>query len=180
MINIQNNNGFTLVETIIVIVILGIVVAIGAASITTAADALAFLTVRADMDQSADAAMGRISEEIVRLKDDTSISTASATQFSFTDVDDTLITYSLSGTDLMRTTLASSDILASNVASIAFSYYDDSDTELAIPGDIVLSPLTNIRRIQVLLTFQIGASYEFNYQTQIRPRNLRHLSYKFK
>ncbi|MFC1755235.1 type II secretion system protein [Thermoproteota archaeon] len=169
--------GFTLVEVIMVMVVLAAIAGIGVASISTATDALSFLTIRSEMDQSADVAMGRMSFEIRRLRDDASISAAGANQFTFTDVDGTSIGYSLVGTDLIRTSSATStsDILASSVSGLVFAYFDYSGNQLVVP---VLAPLTNIRRIQVTITFQSGA-YTFDYSSQIRPRNLRHLSYKF-
>jgi prepilin-type N-terminal cleavage/methylation domain-containing protein len=166
--------GFTLVETIIVIVIIVLISAIGVASILTAADALSFLTVRTDMDQAADVAMSRMASEIIRLRDDQSIhADTDSSRFRFYDFDDTEIDYALSGTDLMRNT----DILASNVSSINFKYYDDSGTQLTSPT-VGIGIYTNIRRIVIILTFQRG-NYQLTYQSQIRPRNLRHLSYKF-
>ena len=179
MFRVRTNKGFTLVEAIIVITIVGIIGSIGVASILTATDAVAFLTVRSHMDQSADVAMSRMAEEIVRLRNDASITVANVNQFSFIDIDGNSISYSLSGIDLIRTTLTSSDILASDVGGLTFRYFADDGNELVVPGGIILSPLTNIRRIQVLLTLQ-GGSYTFEYQTQVRPRNLRHLCYKFK
>lgn len=172
----RRRDGFTLVEMVMVITVIGIIAGIGVASLLSASDALSFLTVRSDMAQSADVAMSRMAEEMRRLRDDAAISTASAGQFTFTDIDGTSIAYSLSGADLMRTTVAGSQLLASGLGSITFRYYDDSGLERnpAVPGDIVLSPLTNIRRIQILLTFQSG-SYSLNYQTDVQPRNLRHL-----
>ena len=166
MLRIKNTKSFTLVEMIMVIVILGIIAAIGVPLILSASDALSFLTVRVDMDQSADVAMSRILTEIRRLRDEESINTATSTQFRFFDVDDTNIDYDLSGSDLMH----NSDILASNVSSLAFTYYDEDGEELD-PPTVGIGTATDIKRIQILLTFQNG-SYTFNYQSQVRPRNL--------
>jgi len=165
-------SAFTLVELIVVIVVIGIISGVGVASILTASDALAFLTVRSDMDQSADVAMSRMSQEIKRLKDKDSISTANASQFTFTDVVDASLSYWLSGSNFMR----NFDILASNVSGLAFKYYDENDSELTPPQG---GSDTNVRRVEILLTFQNGA-YAFNYQSQVRPRNLIHLSDKFR
>jgi prepilin-type N-terminal cleavage/methylation domain-containing protein len=159
-------SGFTLVEMVAVIVILGIVAAIGVPLILSAADALSFLTVRVDMAQSADVAMGRITQEIRRLRDAESIDTATSTQFRFFDADDTDIDYSLSGSNLMR----NSDILASNVDSLTFTYYDSSGGVLS-PPEFGIGTTTDIRRVEILISLENGA-YQFNYQSQVRPRNL--------
>ena len=156
-----------------VISIVAILAAIGVPLLLSATNAMSFLTVRSDLDQSADVAMARMSREIRKLKDDESISVANASQFSFNDVDDNPISYSLSGTDLMRNT----DILASRVDSLSFTYYDYYDVISTPP--VVGSNLTDIRRIEVSFTFEEGA-YKLYYKTQITPKNLRHLRYKFK
>lgn len=175
----RNKKGFTLVEMIVVIIIVGIIAAIGVVLILSAADALSFLTVRTDMGQSADVGLSRMSQEIRRIKDDTSIYLANQGLFAFIDVDGALIAYGKVGSDLVRYPgMPTPDILSSNVNSLIFTYYDDDGNVLADPT-YGLGVLTNIRRIEVSLVFQIGSSYTFNYNSQIRPRNLRHLSYKF-
>jgi len=166
---------FTLVETIIVIVVLGIIAGVGTASMLGAADALAFLTVRADMDQSADVVMSRMLTEMRRLKDDLSVhGDTNLTQFRFTDIDDRDINYYLSGNSLMRNT----DILADDVDSITFTYYDDNGNILNPPA-VGIGTLTDIRRIQINLVLQKG-TYILSYESEVRPRNLKHIAYKFK
>lgn len=175
MKQIEKIKGFTLIEMIVVIVILGIIGGIGAVSMLSSADALAFLTVRVGMDQSADIAMSRMMIEIRRLRDDESIHVdTNVTQFRFFDIDGNDINYYLNGNNLMRNT----DILAGNVTNVAFTYYDDNGNVLATPT-VGIGASTNIRRIEILLTLQSG-SYLLNYQSRVRPRNLRHLSYRFK
>ncbi len=158
--------GFTMVEMIMVIVILGIVGGIGVTLILSASDALSFLTVRSDMDQSADVAMSRILGEIRRIRDNESINNATVSEFRFFDSDDTDIAYSLSSTDLMR----NSDILASNLSGLTFTYYDENGDEL-IPPTFGIGTGTDIVRIKILLSFQMGDS-AFSCQSQVRPRNL--------
>lgn len=168
-------NGFTLIETVVVILIMGIIAAIGVPLLLEATEAMSFLTVRPDLTQSADVALSRMSREIRRLRDDISISVATASQFAFYDIDNVLISYSRIGVNLMRNTLTT-DILASNINSLIFTYYDDDGNVLANPT-VGIGTLTNIRRIEITLVFQSGFSYSF--RSQIRPPNLRHLSYKF-
>ncbi len=158
--------GFTLVEMIMVLVILGVIGGIGVTLVLSASEALSFLTVRSDMDQSADVAMSRILGEIRRIRDKESINNATASEFRFFDFDDSDIAYSLSSSDLMR----NSDILASNLSGLTFTYYDENGAEL-IPPTFGIGTETDITRIKVLLSFQIGDSV-FNCQSQVRPRNL--------
>jgi prepilin-type N-terminal cleavage/methylation domain-containing protein len=163
----KKTSGFTLVEAILVIAILGIIAGIGISSIVTASDALSFLTVRSEVDQSADVAMARMLSDMRRLKDNLSVNTANASQFRFLDVDSTDINYYLNGNNLMR----NSNILASNVASLAITYYDINGAQLN-PPVAGIGTATDIYRIKIILTFQ-GGVYTFSYQSQVGPRNLR-------
>jgi prepilin-type N-terminal cleavage/methylation domain-containing protein len=175
MKQVEERKGFTLVEVIVVVVVLGVISGIGVVSMLSSADALAFLTLRVGMDQSADLAMSRMANEIRRLRNDESMhADTNSNQFRFFDVNGIDINYYLNGNNLMRNT----DILAGNVSNINFTYYDDNGNVLATPT-LGIGTSTNIRSIKILLTLQSG-NYQLNYQSQVRPRNLRHLSYKFK
>jgi len=175
MKQVEERKGFTLVEVIVVVVVLGVISGIGVVSMLSSADALAFLTLRVGMDQSADLVMSRMLNEMRRLRNDESIhSDTNSNQFRFFDVNGIDINYYLNGNNLMR----NADILASNVSNINFTYYDDNGNILATPT-LGVGTSTNIRSIKILLTLQSG-NYQLNYQSQVRPRNLRHLSYKFK
>ncbi|MFC1646448.1 type II secretion system protein J [Candidatus Omnitrophota bacterium] len=169
-----DRKGFTLIEMIITMLIVGIVGGVGVASMLSATDAVSFLTIRSDMDQSADVALSRMSQDIRRINEDAGILIATPTQLWFKDVDGTTIVYALSSPSLFR--FASFwAILASDVDSLTFTYYDDANNEIA---DITEEDYGHIRWIKVHLTFQQG-SYVLDYETKVRPRNLRHLAYKF-
>ncbi|MDD5291857.1 MAG: type II secretion system protein [Candidatus Omnitrophica bacterium] len=159
--------GFTIIESILVIAILGIVASIGVPLILSASDAISFLTVRNDMAQSADVAMSRMLNDIRRIRDDVSVDTAAASQFRFFDTDDTDINYYLNSNNLMR----GSNILASGVNSIIFIYYDEAGSQLS-PPIAGIGTQTDIYRVKITFVFNSG-SYTFSYQSQVEPRNLR-------
>ncbi len=168
----MKEKGFTLIELVIAIVILGIIAGIGTPLLLGISDSLAFLVSRTAIDQAGDIALSRMTREMRRLKDDSSVNTATSSQFSFDDVNSNTISYSLSGTDLMR----NSDILASDVQDLSFTYYDDSGSTISTP---VVSPnKTDIRRIDISLEFTSSGQI-FYYKSQVRPRNLRHASERF-
>ncbi len=168
----MKNKGFTLIELVIVIVILGIIASIATPLLLVISDSLSFLVSRAGMDQAADVALSMMTREVRRLKDDSSVNAAASSQFSFDDVNSNAISYSLSGTDLMR----NSDILASDVQDLSFTYYGDSGGTISTP---VVSPNeTDIRRIDISLEF-MSSGQTFYYKSQVRPRNLRHASERF-
>jgi len=163
----NTQKGFTLIESIMVIAILGIVAALGVTLILSASDALSFLTIRSDMTQSADVAMSRMLNDIRRLKDNLSVNTANSSQFRFLDVDSADINYYINGNNLMR----NANILASNVSALTFTYYDQNGAQIPVPT-VGIGTATDIYRIKILLTFQSGP-YTFNYQSEVRPRNIK-------
>ncbi|MDP8229668.1 MAG: prepilin-type N-terminal cleavage/methylation domain-containing protein [Candidatus Gorgyraea atricola] len=168
----MKKKGFTLIELVIVIVILGIIASTATPLLLAISDSVTFLISRAGMDQAADIALSRMAREMRRLKDDSSVNTAASSQFSFDDVNSNTISYSLSSMNLMR----NSDILASDVQSLSFTYYGDSGSTISTP---VVSPNeTDIRRIDISLEFQSGDQTLY-YESQVRPRNLRHANEVF-
>lgn len=166
--------GYTLIELVIVITVIGIVAAIGVPMMLQTADAWIFASRFQDNAvSSAVVAANRMSREMRRLLNDASVTTATSTQYTFTDVNSNSITYNRSGNTLMR----NSDGLADNVTALTFTYYDDSGNTIALP---VVSPNnTDIRRIKVDLSILAGSN-TLNFGFQARPQNLRRLNEKFK
>lgn len=171
---IGKKKGFTLIELVMVIVIIGILAGIGVPMIQQAVDAWSFTSKFQDNAVSqATVVMNRISREMRRLKNDASVTTASAAEFSFTDLDNNSIGFSRSGNTLMR----NSDGLADNVTSLTFTYYNDDGNTIGAP--IVSPNNTDIRRINVAFAILAGSN-TLNFQFQVRPQNLRRFNEKFK
>ncbi len=174
--------GFTLIELVIVIVILGLLLGLSTSFSFIMLDTLGFLTRQANLQESAEVALSRVSRDVRRLRNDQSVVTATASQFTFFDVSSAQITYQLSGGALIRiidpagAPPSVTDELADQVTALAITYYNDAGAN--ITGSIVLAPRTNIRRIEFRITLQDG-SHTVNAQTRVRPRNLRHESYMF-
>ncbi len=165
---------YTLVELVMVIVILGIVAAIGAPVLLETADAWSLSSRFQNFAvQSAIVTMNRMDRDIRRLKNDSSITNATLTELTFVDLDNNTIAYSRSvGNALMR----NSDGLADNVTALTFTYYDDNGVSVSAPFS---SPDTNIRRIKVGFSILAGTN-TLNFSFQTRPQNLRRESEKFK
>lgn len=165
---------YTLIETIIVLVVIGIVAAIGVPMMMQAADAWSFSSqLQNNAVLSFIVASSRMAREMRVLKDDVSITTANNTMFTFTDTSNNSISFARVGNTLMR----NSDGLADNVSSLTFTYFDDDDNVIATP--IIAPNNTNIRRISVALSVSAGSN-TLNYFLQVRPQNLRRLNEKFK
>jgi prepilin-type N-terminal cleavage/methylation domain-containing protein len=165
---------YTLVEMVMVVVITGIVAAIGVPMMLQTVNAWCFGS--QFQNQAVTQAIvitNRMSKEMRRLSTDTSVTTATASQFTFTALGGTSITFNRSGNNLMR----NSDTLANNVTSLAFTYYDDSGNTIATPA---VSPnSTNIARIRVAYAILAGSN-TLNFQFDVRPQNLARLNERFK
>jgi prepilin-type N-terminal cleavage/methylation domain-containing protein len=165
--------GYTLIEAIMVMAIIGIIAGIGIPIILETADAWSFASRFQDYAvQSSLVTMGRMSREMRRLRDDVSITTASSDTFGFIDTQNNAITYTRSGNSLMRNT----DILANNVSGLTFTYYDDAETILATP--LVNPQHTDIRLVRVELNILAGSN-TLPFRFTVRPQNLRRMNEKF-
>jgi hypothetical protein len=134
-----------------------------------------FLTFRSEVVAQGRTALIRMEREMRQVKDKNSISTASATQFQFTDINDNSINFYLSGNNLMR----NSDILAVNVQSLKFCYYKNykspnNNQPVCSPEcacSVSGSDLTNIYRI--VIEIQVTSGGQSNtLKSQVYPRNI--------
>ena len=114
-------------------------------------------------------ALGKMVREIRRVKNATAILTAAAGTFKFIDTNSRTITYDLSGGSLRRTLGVTPSILAVNVDSLVFAYYDYSGTPLTNPA--VSPQATDIVRIRIDLSLSAGGEY-LNLRSYVSPRRL--------
>lgn len=163
----MNKRGFTLVELVIVITIVGIAAAVAGSMLLGTIDAWTFKFNRNDIIWDGRLAIDRMTREIRAVRDNTSVTTASSTQFRFTDAGNKDITYSLSSTDLNRTEDGVTNLIAENVSSLAFTYYDASESPIPTP---TVSPTTDIRRIRINLTLTKNGQNVY-LQSDSVPRN---------
>ena len=146
----KNPKGFTLVETVIVMTIIGIVASAMGFMLLGTIKAWTFKFNRNDILWDDRLALDRMTREIRAIKNSTSVTTAQAAQFRFIDTANKDITYNLSSTNLNRTENGTANLLAENVSSLSFTYYNASD--IAIPTPVVSPSATDIRRVKINLT----------------------------
>lgn len=177
----MKNRGFTLIELVIVMVIMSVLVGLTASFSFIMLDTIGFLTRQANLQESAEVALSRMSRETRRLRNDQSVVTATSSQFRFFDLSNADITYRLSGGAVVRdydpagAAPSVTNELADNATALTITYFDDDNAVIASP---TTSPRTNIRKIEFEIQLQ-ESPHVVTAQTIIQPRNLRHESYKF-
>ncbi len=133
--------GFTLVELVLVIAMLGILAAVLGPGLGTALRSYQVVLARRATLAQARAGMDRIVHEIRLIGRPSDIlNVSSSTSFQFEYPNNNAITYSLSGTNLLR----NSDVLASPVSALEFKYYRASGAETATAS--------LVQRVQITFT----------------------------
>ena len=160
---IQAQEGFTLLEMVMVILILGIIIAMSSALLSQGLSGFSEGEDIINANWQGQIAMERMTRDILAIRSPVSITTITAGNFAFTDIDNNTISYSLSGTNLTLTQNGSSVTLAQGVQSLTFSYFDENGLSTATAS------LVHMIRVSLNIT-QNGAAYTLT--TAIYPRNL--------
>ena len=160
--------GFTLIEAIVSMVLLGFFSLGIIMFMKPVTELWALQSFQQNAALEARLALLRMDREMEAIKDRASITTASATTFSFTDSGNQAITYTLSSGTLTRNNVT----LAKNITSLQFQYIGltagGADNVLAAP---TLAPSTNIRRINITMAVTANGNTA-TVRTQVQPANL--------
>jgi prepilin-type N-terminal cleavage/methylation domain-containing protein len=171
--NFKNSKGFTIIELVITMVLIGIVAYIAADAMSTGFKAFFVTDNRKEALDQARIAMERMTREIRNIRGSSDISTANATTLTFTDISGTTITFTLNAGNINRTsgttnTLATG-ISNSTLASGIFSYtLTDGTTVTQTP---TAAERLLIKRIKI----DFKATYNNEnvaLQSEVWPRNL--------
>jgi len=167
--------GYTLIELVMVIILVGIMFLVTAPLMVEISRGWQIATLRTDMSESGMVAMDRMSREIRQIRNNKSVVTATASVFRFFDLSNNDITYSISGTNLIRTINGASNQLAANVSSLGFTYYrgnyNDPLNLLAAPV-VGLGTVTDIKTLVIGLTFS-NSGTTLSLQDGVYPRRLQ-------
>ena len=152
---VKGKEGYTLIEIVLVLVIIGVLAGILIEPLRQGIQSYVGIETRADLTSQAREATMRMVRELRNIRgqsDNTpEISTANATSITFTDVMDNGVTFSLSGSTVLR----GPNILADKVSSLQFRYFDGSNTELtSLP--LIGADREKVRRILVIMAMQEG------------------------
>jgi len=161
--------GFTLIETLVCMVLLSFF-ALGISMFMKPISELWSLqSFQQDAAYEERLALLRMARDIEGIKDRTSITSASASAFSFTDVNNAAIAYTLTSGTLKRNAIP----LAKGVSSLQFQYIGltASGVDTTIASPVVSPSSTNIRRIKISLTVTANG-HSASSQVQVNPRNL--------
>ncbi|MBI5026527.1 MAG: prepilin-type N-terminal cleavage/methylation domain-containing protein [Nitrospirae bacterium] len=176
-----NKKGFTLIEAIIVITIIGIIAGVTAMVITEGTKGYIFSESRNEALDQARIAMERMTREIRNTRDNQSICNATATNIDFYGfTDDTAnpvkrIEFTLSGTtNIQRRENAGTwyNLASGNPITLTLTYYDASGNILPAPT-VGCTTTTNIKRIRIAITVTTTTSGQsVTLQSEVYPRNL--------
>lgn len=154
----KNRKGFTLVELVIGIVI-GILVAMIAYVMLEPVRGFVFTEARRAGMSSGELAMLRMIKDIARTQEPSQITTYTSTQITFTDYNSNVVTFQLSGSDLLR----NGGVLARNVQSLNLEYLDKDGLTTTVPADM--------RVVRVELAMTVG-DQAVNLSSAERIRNV--------
>jgi len=150
------NEGFTLMEIILVLVLIGIMAGVLVPTLQEGVQSYTVTETRGDLTAQARQAATRMVRELRNIQkeaDNTpNISSANVTTVTFVDVLDNTITFNLSGGTVQR----NSDALVEQVSNLSFRYFNATNAELtSLP--LNATDRNNVRRILVVLTLADGS-----------------------
>lgn len=165
----RTSKGFTLIELVIVITIIGIIAGVAGFVLLGAVDAWTFKFNRADLLSDGRLAMNRMVREIREVKNVGNVSKARSSEFRFINTRDVDIKYKLDRGDLLnRTEDGTKNLLAEYVSDLTFTYFDSDGATIDRPDT---SPdATDMRRVRINLTLTNNSENVY-LQSESVPRN---------
>ena len=165
MMRFENKRrGFTLIEAVMVIAIVGILVAVSSGYIKSTVDLWDFLSFRNEIVNQARMGLLRMTREMRQVANNTSVYFANSTRFNFTDYNLNNINYYLASNNLMR----NANILIRGLDNLTFVYYNNASAVISNPR--VSPDTTDIYRVGITMGIRSGTQTKV-LRTQVFPRN---------
>lgn len=180
MRTLGSQRGFTLVELVIAVAIVGLVLSGTLIALQQGENAYQFGSGRVEVQQSARMAVDRMIRD---LRTGSTVTTSTATSVTFQYIDDTgatvTVAYSLTGANLQRNQIspapgvAQPETLIGNVSAFSLTYYDGNNIATTTPA--------NVRAVDIKLTTKPQdttlAGYDLAnqravFEDRVRLRNL--------
>jgi len=165
---VKGKEGFTLIEIVLVIVIIAVLAGILIEPLRQGIQSYVGIETRADLTSQAREATMRMVRELRNIRKDagntpeidcdTAGDEATVSRIRFMDVQNNAIKFYLSGSNVQRMDMDTSadNVLADQVSSLQFRYFDGSNTELTPSPQLSAAQCDNVRRILVILAMQEG------------------------
>ena len=155
----KNKKGFSLIEMVIVITIVGILATITAILVQEASKVYSLITIREGLVSDGEFAMERMIKEIRQVEDAMSLYVIEPQRIRFEDAHHRVVEFYLLGESLMR----NKNELLSGVRSLNFTYLDQHGNITRVPGAV--------KRIKIDMRVERGDE-EVRVRCQVYPRNL--------
>jgi prepilin-type N-terminal cleavage/methylation domain-containing protein len=162
-ISLDKQSGYSLVELIVAIVLIGIIAGVLAKMFIWGVDIFDTVSNRKDIVQSSRISMEVISKDLRMIKSENDIVSASTTGLNFYNMDNEHIIYNFGDGTISR----NANSMVEGITSFVFTYYDANGTILVSP---VADP-TDIWKIKVELDATVDGK-PINLETIVTPRNL--------
>jgi prepilin-type N-terminal cleavage/methylation domain-containing protein len=160
-----SRRGVSLIELVMVIAVVGILATMSSGYINQVISTWQTVSFRMESVSQLRSAIDRMSREIRQVKNSTSVRSAAGNVFQFIDSGDAMITYNITGTNVLRNSM----ILVTNASRLEFAYYDAQGALLPAPQVYPLS--TDIKRISITMEIRSSGQNK-TMAAQVFPRNL--------
>ena len=160
-------HGFTLIEIIITIVLIGIIASIAAGIILQGVRSYSDVDNRSNVRYQAQLAVERMAREIRMIRSATAvdITALTATNLQFNDINGNNIQFQRVGAIAPYTMQRNTNVLANNVQSITFSYFANDGVTA-----VTLATVTTLWFVVIDLTVQQGTE-TISVRTRVHPMN---------
>jgi len=166
----ENQKGYTLIELILTIIVVGIIAAVSAQILMRGIDSYNFIMNRKDAVQHARVGMDRMLEELLLVRSIDIIS-AGDTQVSFWDYSGASVNFRRYTVNNVWQLYRKDDFLAGSVAFLDFDYYNSSNQATSLAW--------SVRRINIELTVQaLGGAGSVPVRCEVFPRNFMYSNFQ--